>query len=85
MSKYNVTKAFGVTTFPNLMLLKPLSLQHSSPTQLILHLTVDNSKDNVVKTIGFAKWQKHLLLHFTVDMFENNFAKTNDVSNIMTT
>ena len=57
---------------------------------MILHLSVNLSKNNVAKTSGFSTFPKiQLILHLIVNSSKNNvakpivLAKTNDSSNIL--
>ena len=76
MFKHNVAKTIGFTTFPNIVLLKPL--------------VYSISKHNVAKIIGCTfskkkkkKKHKQLQTKWTVDITKNNIAETNEFSNIV--
>ena len=54
MGENNVDKTDGFATFPKILLLKPLVLQHVQHKQLLKQLTVDMFRINVARNAGFT-------------------------------
>ena len=67
ISKHNVATATGVTTFPNIMLLKPLVSKQVRNSCGYKYGFYNMFKHKFAKHIGFATLQT-LKLHSTVDM-----------------
>ena len=62
MSKNRVTKTIGFTTFPTIVLLDTLILQHFQKQYCLNHGFNNISKHNVAETIGFTTFPKLMLL-----------------------